>query len=184
MLVTMKWSIKDYHHLVASGVLHGRRVELIGGDIVEMAPEGEAHAYCSDEAGEYLLTLLGTRAKVRQAKPISLPQIDSEPEPDIAVVQRLGREYGQHHPYPENIFWVIEYSNTSLEKDLQVKARLYAAAGIPEYWVANLRSRALTVLRSPTAADGYTSQQTLMTGTIAPLAFPDVAIAIARLLPE
>ena len=73
MLVTAKWSLTDYHRIVESGVLDQRHVELINGEIVEMAPEGEPHAYSSDEAGEYLMVLLGDRAKVRHAKPITLP---------------------------------------------------------------------------------------------------------------
>ncbi|MGF1513433.1 MAG: Uma2 family endonuclease, partial [Elainellaceae cyanobacterium] len=126
MLTTAKWTLDDYHRIVASDILAMRRVELIRGDIVEMAPEGEPHAYSSDEAGEYLIYLLGDRAKVRQAKPITIPQSDSEPEPDIAVVQRLGRDYRQHHPYPENVLWVMEYSDSSLAKDLGVKTQVYA----------------------------------------------------------
>ncbi|WP_322745480.1 Uma2 family endonuclease [Plectonema radiosum] len=69
--------------------------------------------------------LLGKRAKIRHAKPITLPN-DSEPEPDLAIVQRLGRDYREHHPYVENIFWVIEYSNSSLEKDLERKSKILA----------------------------------------------------------
>jgi len=115
MLTTAKWTIADYHSMVAAGILAGRQVELLNGEIVEMPPE--PHAYSSDEAGEYLIYLLGERAKVRQAKPITLLNSNSEPEPDIAVVQRLGREYREHHPYGENIFWVIEYSDSSLSKD-------------------------------------------------------------------
>lgn len=85
MLTTAKWTIDDYHRIIASGILDQRRIELILGDIVDMASEGESHAYSSDEAGEYLTYLLGQRAKVRQAKPITIPQSSSEPEPDIAV---------------------------------------------------------------------------------------------------
>ncbi|MBE7383971.1 MAG: Uma2 family endonuclease [Leptolyngbya sp. SIO1E4] len=181
MLATAKWTIEDYHRIVDSGVLNARKVELINGDIVEMAPEGEPHAYSSDEAGEYLMYLLGDRAKVRQAKPISFPQSNSEPEPDIAVVHRLGAEYRQHHPYPENIFWLIEYADSSLKKDLEVKTQVYAAAGIPEYWVINLKTMELIVWRSPTS-NGYQSQASLKQGRLCPLAFPDIEIAVERLL--
>ncbi len=118
--------------MIAGGILNNRQVELLEGEIVEMSPEGEAHAYSSDEAGEYLAKLLGERAKIRHAKPITLPN-DSEPEPDIAIVQRLGRNYREHHPYVENIFWLIEYANSSLEKDLQNKSKIYAEVGIPIY---------------------------------------------------
>ena len=181
MLTTAKWTLEDYHRMVAAGILTGRQVELINGEIVEMAPEGEPHAYSSDEAGEYLIYLLGTRAKVRQAKPITLPQSNSEPEPDIAVVRRLGRDYREHHPYPENIFWLIEYANSSLNKDLEVKTKVYAAAGIPEYWIINLKQMQLIVFRSPTN-EGYQSQETWVQSVISPLAFPDIEIAVERLL--
>ncbi|MDJ0734133.1 MAG: Uma2 family endonuclease [Nostocaceae cyanobacterium] len=180
-LTIAKWAVEDYHGMIAAGILDERHVELLNGEIVEMPPEGEAHAYSSDEAGEYLIYLLGDRAKVRQAKPITLLESNSEPEPDIAIVQRLGRDYREHHPYRENVFWLIEYSNSSLSKDLEVKTKIYAQAGIPEYWVINLRRMELIVFRVP-RDDGYDSQETLTGGDIKPLAFPDLAVSIARLL--
>lgn len=179
-LAIAKWTIEDYHQLVETGLLEGRAVELINGEIVEMAPEGEPHAYYSSEAGDYLTRVLGDRAMIRPAKPITLPNA-SEPEPDIAIVQRLGREYLQHHPYPENIFWVIEYSQTSLEKDQTVKYRIYAEAGIPEYWLVNLARRELVVFRQPQGSE-YATKMTLKTGEIAPLAFPDIAIAVNQII--
>ena len=180
ILTTAKWKVEDYHRMIAAGILAGRHVELLNGEVVEMAPEGESHAYSSDEAGEYLIYLLSERAKVRQGKPITLPQSNSEPEPDIAIVQRLGRDYREHHPYPENIFWLIEYSDSSLSKDLEVKSKVYAEVGIPEYWVIKLRTMQLIVFRVATA-EGYQSTETLTQGEINPLAFPDVAVSIERL---
>ncbi|MDJ0898691.1 MAG: Uma2 family endonuclease [Xenococcus sp. MO_188.B8] len=97
-LITAKWTTEEYHRMIAAGVLRDRKVELLKGEIVEMPPEGEPHAYCSDEAGEYLAKLLGDRAKIRHAKPTILPN-NSEPEPDLAIVKRLGREYREHHKY-------------------------------------------------------------------------------------
>ena len=179
-LITAKWTVEDYHQMIASGILQERKVELLKGEVVEMSPEGEPHAYCSDEAGEYLSELLGERAKVRQAKPITLPN-DSEPEPDLSIVQRLGRGYREHHPYVENIFWVIEYSNTSLEKDLERKSKIYAEAGIQEYWVVNLKKLHLVVFRDPLDGD-YATKFTLTTGTIQPVAFDDISILVERII--
>lgn len=85
------------------------------------------------------------KSKVRQGKPIALPDSNSEPQPDIAIVQRLGREHLEHHPYPANIFWLIEYSNSSLSKDLEIKTRLYAATGIQEDWVVNWKKMELVI---------------------------------------
>ncbi len=178
--IAAKWTIDDYHRMIAAGILCDRQVELLKGEIVEMSPSGEPHAYSSDEAGEYLSELLAKRAKIRQAKPITLPN-DSEPEPDIAVVQRLGRVYREHHPYPENIFWLIEYSNSSLEKDLERKSKIYAEAGIREYWVVNLKTSHLVVFREPLNGD-YATKFTLNTGTIKPLAFDDIDVSVEQIL--
>ena len=177
-----KWTIEDYHRMIAAGILDNRRVELLRGEIVEMTPEGEPHAYFSSEAGEYLIQLFRNRATIRIGKPITLPN-DSEPEPDITIVQRLGREYLQHHPYPENIFWVIEYSNSSLDKDLETKSQVYAQANILEYWVVNLKTRQLIVFRNPQTGK-YASQSMLTDGTIYPIAFPDVSIPVDTIISE
>ena len=168
-LMAAKWTIDEYHRMIAAGILSGRKVELLQGEIVEMPPEGEARAYCSDEAGEYLAKLLGDRVKIRQAKPITLSN-DSEPEPDIAIVQRLGRDYREHHPYPENIFWLIKYANSSLEKDLDKKSKIYAAVGIPEYWVVNLKKLHLVVFR-PLDRE-YATKLTLTSEKFNPSHFP------------
>lgn len=179
-VILAKWTIEDYHRMIASGILENRRVELLKGEVVEMAPEGEPHAYSSHEAGEYLSELLGGRASVRGAKPVTLPN-DSEPEPDLAIVQRLGREYRSHHPYPQNIFWLIEYSQSSLAKDLETKSSVYAEVGILEYWVVNLKESHLVVFRNPQNGK-YLSKNFLANGTIQPLAFPDVNISVDSIL--
>ncbi|MBD2209362.1 Uma2 family endonuclease [Nostoc linckia FACHB-104] len=176
VVTTAKWTIDEYHRMIAAGILDDRRVELLKGEIIEISPEGEPHAYFSTEAGEYLSRILGERATIRPAKPITLPN-NSEPEPDIAIVQRLGREYLNHHPYPENIFWLIEYSDSTLEKDLEIKSKVYAEVEIPEYWVVNLRKRQLVVFRDPQDGE-YASKSTLTGGTIYPIAFPDIAVAV------
>lgn len=179
-LTLAKWTIDDYQRMIEVGLLDERRVELLNGEIVEMSPEGEPHAYYRMETKDYLTRLLEDRAVIREAAPIIIPQTNSQPEPDLAIVEPLGREYLQHHPYPENIFWLIEFSNSSLEKDLTVKRKTYAAAGIQEYWVRDLKQAVLKVFREPTAAD-YPVEITLTTGTINPVAFPEVTINVEPL---
>ena len=176
-LTLAKWTIDEYQRMIEVGLLDERRVELLNGEIVEMSPEGMPHAYYRMETKDYLTRLLGNQATIREAKPITIASSDSQPEPDLAIVEPLGREYLQHHPYPENIFWLIEFSNSSLEKDLIVKRKTYAAAGIQEYWVRDLKQEALKVFREPTAGD-YTVEMTLTTGTIHPVAFPNVVISV------
>ena len=176
-----KWTLDDYHRMIASGLLDGRSVELLNGEIVEMSPEGESHAYYSHEAAKYLGQLLGEQADIRQGKPITILSSHSEPEPDIAVVQPLGREYLLHHPYPDNIFWIIEFANTSLSKDLEDKRKTYALATIQEYWVVNLIEHQLVILRHPTQGN-YQTEMYVTTGVLSPLAFPALQLSVERLL--
>lgn len=176
-----KWTIDEYYSMVDAGIRANRHVELLRGEIVEMGCIGKPHAHFSTVAGTYLVRLLGERAMVLKAKPITLNTTTSEPEPDIAVVEELGDEYLKHHPYPENIYWLIEYLNTSLDKDLKTKTKVYAEAGIIEYWVVNLKTRQLIVWSNPQNGE-YTSEITLLGGTIYPLAFPDVAISVDKIV--
>ena len=174
-----KWTIEQYHQLVNAGMLIDRRVELLEGNIIEMAPEGMPHAVYFGDAVDYLKQLLGNRAKVREAHPITLPN-DSEPEPDIAVVIPASHRYLDHHPYLEDIYWLVEYANTTLTKDLNIKQSLYAQVGIIEYWIVNLQASELIVFRGANSA-GYETETRLATGNISPLSFPDLQIEVRRL---
>ncbi|WP_059002022.1 Uma2 family endonuclease [Leptolyngbya sp. NIES-2104] len=178
---TLKWTIEHYHQAVEAGVFDDVHVELLDGELVEMPPEGLPHASLSSDAGDYLRDRLRNRVKIREGHPVTLSN-NSEPEPDLAIVQPLGEVYKtEHHPYPENIFWLVEYSESSLEKDLKLKARIYAAANILEYWVINLRTRELIVFRDSLNGE-YQSRSTLTSGMIRPIAFPDVEIEVTRLI--
>lgn len=181
MTVTLyRWTLDRYHQALDAGVFDQQDVELLQGNIVVMAPGREPHACYSSDGAEYLRRRLGGQASIREAKPITLPNA-SEPIPDVAIVQAPLRRYLDHHPYPEDIFWLIEYSNTTLEKDLGEKVRVYADAGVQEYWVTNLKQTQLHVFRD--LADGeYQSRQVLVEGRISPLAFPDTVINVQRLI--
>jgi Uma2 family endonuclease len=175
-----QWTIDRYHQAVELGVFDHQAVELLNGELIEMSPEGIPHAGLSDSSARYLQRLLGEQAIVRVGHPITLPH-RSEPEPDLAIVEPLEEVYKtEHHPYPENIFWLIEYSESSLQKDLGLKAQIYAAANIGEYWVINLNTRELTVFRDPVHGE-YQSRLRLTKGIISPLAFPDIQIDVMRL---
>ncbi len=175
-----KWTIDRYHQAVEAGIFDDQSVELLNGEIVEMAPEGKPHVFFLDRFANQLRRLLGNRAQVREGHPVTLPD-NSEPESDIAIVQPLNEVYLEHHPYPEDIFWLIEYSDSSLKKDLEIKSKIYAAANILEYWVVNLRKMELVVFRDSVEGE-YRSQITFTSGTIVPLAFSDIQIEINRLL--
>jgi Uma2 family endonuclease len=180
-VTTAKWTLDDYHRMIEVGIVSGRSVELLNGEIIEMPPEGPEHAQLSTDTADYLRSLLGEKALVRDAKPITIPQTSSEPQPDLAIVQPLRALYRTRHPYPENIFWVIEYSFTSLSKDLDAKRKAYAEAGIQEYWVVDLKNRLVKVLRNP-INNNYSDEVTLFDGEISPMAFPEIKVLVRLLL--
>ena len=106
---------------------------------------------------------------------------NSEPEPDIAVVQLPTDIYREHHPFPQNIYLLIEVSNRSLQKDLEEKIITYARNGILEYWVIDLRNKKLIVHTQPTNGI-YLQVVEYRSGAIAPQAFTDIEIDLDKLL--
>ena len=147
-LTPVKWSVEDYHRMIDAGILTNRRAELLWGEIVAMALEGKPHTHLSSNGADYIRDQLAGSVKVREEKPITLGNA-SESEPDIAIVQDLGDAYLEHHPFAENVFWLVEYADASLKKDLESKPLLYGEAGIVEYWVVNLRRMELVVFTQP-----------------------------------
>lgn len=174
-----KWTLDRYHAAIDAGLFEDQPVELLQGDIIVMTPEREPHAAYSSDTAEILRRQLGERAAVRETKPVTLPN-GSEPVPDIAIVQPPLRRYLDHHPRPEEIFWLIEYANTSLAKDLGFKKQIYAQAGVAEYWVVDLQKGRLKVFRDGAAGD-YQTELTQTEGTISPLSFPEIAVDVAQL---
>lgn len=119
-------------------------------------------------------------AAVRVQTPITLPP-RSEPEPDIAVVRRNQDRYRTHHPGPADIHLIIEISDTTLAYDRGIKLALYAAASIPEVWIADLIGRRLFLHRRPSGRV-YEDVSVITEGTVAPEAFPELAIRVAEIL--
>lgn len=178
MKTLVKWSIDDYHRMIEAGILTDRRVELLSGEIIEMSPESPLHTVYGEGLANYLRACLKGRAWIREARPITLA--DSEPELDIAVVRLPWFQYSQHHPFSEDIFWLIEISDSTLNKDLNEKKQLYAQAGILEYWVVDVKAKKVLVFREPEGII-YRIQLEYSTGKIAPLVFHDVEIPIEKI---
>ncbi|MFB2836666.1 Uma2 family endonuclease [Floridanema evergladense] len=179
MKTLAKWSVNDYHRMIEAGILRDRSVELLAGEIIEMSPETPLHYNTAKRGARYLEELLVGRAEVRFNGLITLS--DSEPEPDIAIVRLPESKYNDRHPEPKDIFWLIEVAKTSLKKDLELKANIYAVAGIPEYWVLDLSAKRLVVFRDPQNGK-YLLEEIFVDGAIVPIAFPDVSVSIERLL--
>lgn len=175
-----RWSIEDYHRMIDSGLLAGRQVELIDGQVLDMTPERPIHRATYRRGVKYLETLLGDLAVVFATAPITLSD-NSEPQPDICIVVPPESRYDQRHPSPEDIYWLIEVSNSTLTYDLGEKAQLYAQNNIQEYWVIDIPQTQLWVHRHP--KDGqYQAVVQISTGEVNPLALPNVVVVVNRML--
>ncbi len=177
----VKWTVDDYHRMIEAGILAERSVELLAGEICAVAPEGTPHTFRSISLFKRFTKAFGEQAEVRDAHPITLS--DSEPEPDIAVVKGTFEDYEYRQPTAEDVLLIVEIAHSSLDKDINQKRLIYAAAGIQDYWVLDLKNARLLVFREPQDGD-YQLKTELQQGTLSPLAFPDVSFAVSQLLPS
>lgn len=178
---TRRWTREEYERLVEQGFFHPEeRLELVDGVIFEMTPQSSYHATGVRLTERILHPLYEHGFDIRSQMPLALG-LDSEPEPDIAVVVGEPRDYLTSHP--NTAVLVVEVADSSLLHDRKRKTRLYARAGIPEYWIDNLVERCLEVYRDP--KDGvYTSRTILRAGDkVSPLSCPEASIPVAGLFP-
>ncbi|MGD9891429.1 MAG: Uma2 family endonuclease [Dehalococcoidia bacterium] len=182
-LIKRRFSVAEYYCMGEAGILPpDERTELIEGEVFVMPPIGPGHAEGNSRVDRVFQRRFYDRAVVRSQNPIRLPN-DSEPQPDIVLARLRPEGYGAAHPQPEDIFLVVEISNTTLASDRDVKLPLYARAGIVETWLMNLPDDRIEVYRDP-APEGYRSITLVpRDGAVTPLAFPDVTIPCAELLP-
>jgi Uma2 family endonuclease len=139
----------DYHRMGETGILHpDARVELIGGEIIDMAPIGSRHAATVERVADLLRRLAGAAMMVRTQQPVAIDE-HSEPQPDIAVVRSRADFYASAHPRPSDIALIIEVSDSSSRYDRDVKMPLYARHGIREAWLVDLAQREIVRYADP-----------------------------------
>ena len=176
------FTVDEYLAMIEAGILRKEeRLELIDGEIISMSPIGEYHEYGTDQLTMELVPVLRGRATVRIQGSIRLND-RSRPEPDVAVLRRRpANEMGLY--FPSDVYFLIEVADSSLQRDSGPKLARYAAAGIPEVWIANLRAREVTAHANPSGSE-YTTVRTYRSGeSISPEAFPDVSLAVDDFMP-
>ena len=162
-------TVEEYYRMAEAGILkQDARVELIEGEIIDMAPMGSKHAYVVAELTKRLMVAVDLRCEVRCQLPVRLDGY-SEPEPDIVLVKPRGRHYASAHPAPEDVLLLIEVSDSSLAFDRAVKLPLYARHGIPVVWAIDLSGTQIYEHREP--RDGsYQSMTSLgMSSAVVPM---------------
>lgn len=173
-------TVEQYHELVRIGVLTPEdRCELIEGQVVEKATQSPMHACVSGCLGDFLFRTLPTGLRARTRLPITLAR--SEPEPDLAVVRGGRRTFSDRHPGAADTLLVIEVADIELDFDRTVKGRVYAANGIPVYWILNMEERIVEVYTdpNPTATPAeYATRTDYAVGQSVPLVLDGTAVAL------
>jgi Uma2 family endonuclease len=185
-LTAWRWARADYERLVALGLFHGAPVELIGGQLMVAEPQGSYHATALGAADDALRAAIPPGWFVRTQMPLALAD-DSEPEPDVALVQGEREDFRERHPGRPAL--AIEVADSSLAFDREDKGSLYARAGIEDYWIVNLVDRVVEVYRDPrpdpTAPHGWryrATERLVPPAVISPLALPGVRVSVSDLL--
>jgi Uma2 family endonuclease len=182
-----RWTREQYYKMGESGILTEENVELIEGEVIQMSPIYSPHATSVTLADDVMRDIFGKGWVVRVQLPLSLG-INSDPQPDVAVVAGKARDFKDAHPSTAAL--VIEVAVSSLVYDRNTKASLYAKAGIKDYWIVNVEGEQLEVYRRPIADAkgeyGFIYTQTLIFkkgDVVKPLAKPKAVVAVADLLP-
>ena len=181
-------TVAQFHRMIEAGILReGAAVELIEGILVrrdasdvggDPMTHGPKHAYHLQRVVQWAERACADSSHhVRQQLPVTLS--DSEPEPDVAVVRGSVDDYRTRHPTGAECALVIEIADSSLEYDRTVKAAVYAAAGIPAYWIVNLQDRCIEIHEAAVAPEKrYAKRSTAHAGAGATVEVSGVSVTL------
>ncbi len=175
-------TVDEYYRMAEVGLLApDARVELVEGEIIDMAPIGPSHGKVVDKLTRMFVRSVGDLAIVRIQGTVFLDQ-RSMPQPGVALLAPSAGDYGAAHPTPADILLLIEVSDSTLRYDRDVKVPLYALHGIPEVWIVDLQNGELRWYRSPQGGSYLEQGATREPGVMQLSAQPGIAIDLAGLL--
>lgn len=183
-----RFTIEEYHRLGELGFFQeDDRIELIRGEIIQMAAKGTPHTTCCSNLLEELVIVLAGQAKLRCQDPITLPS-KSEPEPDFVIVKSRADNYLSAHPTPPDILLVIEIADSTLKYDQETKSSVYSEAGISDYWIFNLVEYHLETYSEPyqdlQGNFGYSMKRIFLPNqTVALACFPELVLDLSKVFP-
>jgi Uma2 family endonuclease len=174
-----KLSVDEYHKIGVAGVFNeDDRIELIEGEMIEMAPIGSRHLSKVNRLSRILGQQTGDEAIVSTQNPVSLPP-DNEPLPDIALLKARADDYESAVPTAGDVLLLIEVADTTLAYDRDVKIALYARHGIAEVWLVDLQNETLSIYLDP-GPKGYRKLLSpAKNETISPMLLPHAKVSLA-----
>lgn len=173
--------VDAYHQMINAGIFdEDDRVELIEGELRAMPPIKPNHAGKNKRLNRLLTRGAGDDALVAVQDPLTL-RPDSEPEPDLMLLRPREDFYENANPTPADTLLVIEICDTSLRYDQEIKIPLYAAHGVPEVWLLDLKQQRLEIYREP-GADGYRVMlRPDPTEMVTPMLLPSLCIPVTEI---
>lgn len=178
-----RFTVDEYDRMVKVGILtKDDRVELLDGEIVEMAPIGSPHSSVVDRLTRLFTLRFGERVIVRVGGPIALVEQDSEPQPDLTLLKPRDDFYRRGHPGPADVLLAVEVMDSSVERDRRLKLPIYARAGLAEVWLVDIPADHVTVHRRPGGARYLDGVDFRRGERLAAATFPDVIFAVDGIL--
>ncbi len=177
--------VETFHDMGERGRLPNVPLELVHGEILEMTPIGSRHGFVTTELVRRLTLAVGPAAGVTGSMPLRVDH-HNEPQPDVMMLRPPATCYRDRLPVAEDVMLVVEVSDTSYAYDREVKAALYAKAGIREYWIVALPAGRILQLTEPAKAALHYRREVIVAGTalsnLKPAGFPGVVVDLADLL--
>jgi len=175
-------TVDQFHRMGEAGILPpGDRIELLDGEMINMAPIGSRHADTVNRLAAALLRIAGDAAVVSIQNPVQLSPLD-EPQPDLMLLQKKQAGYRDALPTAGDVLLLIEVSDTTPKFDQEEKLPLYARLEIPEVWIVDLVGKQLEIYREPRSGQYRVMLERGPADTMAPQAFPEMLLNLSELL--
>lgn len=177
-----KLDVRGYYRMGEAGIFaEGERVELIEGEIIDMAPIGSEHSAAVGSLIMGLAAAVAGRALVWAQNPLRLSDTN-EPQPDLMLLKPRADRYRSEHPAPADVLLLIEVAQTSLSYDRKVKLPLYARHGVPEVWIVNIGDGVVEVYRDPKDNSYQATRHAGRGEMLEPAALPDLRVAVDEVI--
>ena len=176
------FTVQEYHLMSEAGVFaNNERVELLEGEIIQMAAIGTRDASCVNRLARRFSLIPEDLATFAIQNPIQLTG-RTEPQPDVVLLQPRADYYATAHPIPSEVLLLVEVADSTVDNDRNIKVPIYARALIQEVWLVDLVENCLEVYRQP-GPNGYSLMLKFWRGQqVAPLAFPEFEVSVDFIL--
>ncbi len=181
-LITRKFTVEEYEKMATEGIIKpDEKVELIRGEIIKMSPMGTRHAAGIARLTQLFSRKFGDLILLGVQNPIRLNN-NSQPEPDLSLLIPRSDFYVAAYPCPQDIYLIIEVSDSTLDYDRYTKIPLYAEANIQEVWIVNLKEECLEVYRHPLHGSYQAIQKYYRGESIFIESFPAIKLTLIEIL--